>query len=346
MIDPMPKIAVIIVSWNSGPFLSKCLSSLRRQTFREFRTIVIHNGEFDDTLASAKSALESAEIICLGENRGFAAGNNVAAQLVKDCDWIALLNPDAFPESDWLSNLLKATKEYSDYSFFGSRLLAANDPKLLDGVGDTYHTSGLVWRQGHGSNASNAYMEPVEIFSPCAAAALYRRDTFLEVGGFDEDYFCYVEDVDLGFRMRLAGYRCLYVPDAVVLHVGSASTGRHSNFSVYHGHRNIVWTYIKNMPYPLFWVYLPQHLILNVISIFSFAFFGQGRVILNAKIDAVKGIPSMLKKRKAIQAKRKAQSADIRRMMVKGFPAPIKSLNLRSKITKFINRSQVGKSDK
>ncbi|WP_434130426.1 glycosyltransferase family 2 protein [Methylocaldum sp. GT1BB] len=337
MINPMPKVAVIIVSWNSGAFLSKCLSSLRRQTFREFRTIVIHNGEFDDSLVNAQSELKSAEIICLGHNRGFAAGNNVAVQLAKDCDWIALLNPDAFPEPDWLSNLVKAAKEYPEYSFFGSRLLAADNPTLLDGVGDAYHTSGLVWRQGHGVNVSNIYREPMEIFSPCAAAALYRRDTFLEAGGFDEDYFCYVEDVDLGFRMRLAGYRCLYVPDAIVLHVGSASTGRHSNFSVYHGHRNIVWTYIKNMPYPLCWIYLPQHLILNIISIFWFSFFGQGRVILNAKIDAVKNIPVMLKKRKAIQANRKVKIADIREIMVKGFPTPFKTLNLRSKITKFIN---------
>ncbi|WP_240502638.1 glycosyltransferase family 2 protein [Methylocaldum sp. 14B] len=336
----MSKIAVIIVSWNSGTLLRKCLSSLQKQTFQEFRTIVIHNGEFDDSLVSAQSALESAEIICLGENKGFAGGNNVAAQLVKDkeCDWIALLNPDAFPEPDWLDNLLKATINYPEYSFFGSRLVVANNPKLLDGVGDAYHTSGLVWRRGHGSTAIDSYAEPEEIFSPCAAAALYHKDAFLDVGGFDEDYFCYVEDVDLGFRMRLAGYRCLYVPDAVVAHVGSASTGQHSDFSVYHGHRNIVWTYIKNMPSVLFWIYLPQHLILNISSIIWFALLGQGRVILNAKIDAIKGIPAMLKKRKAIQRTRKVKSLDIRGIMDKGLLAPLELFRLRNKIANFVNK--------
>lgn len=291
-------------------------------------------------MVSAQSIRESAEIICLGKNRGFAVGNNIAAQLLKDkdCDWIALLNPDAFPEPDWLGNLLKATIYYPEYSFFGSRLVVAHDPTLLDGVGDAYHTSGLVWRRGHGSTAINSYEEPEEIFSPCAAAALYRKDAFLEVGGFDEDFFCYVEDVDLGFRMRLAGHRCLYVPDAVVAHVGSASTGRHSDFSVYHGHRNIVWTYIKNMPFPLFWVYLPQHLFLNVISLMWFALFGQARVILNSKIDAVKGIPVMLEKRKTIQRNRKIKASDVRRIMDKGIPSALGLLRLRSKVTSFINK--------
>lgn len=339
----MPKIAVIIVSWNSGPFLSKCLSALKKQIFQEFRTIVIHNGEFDDTLISAQAALKSAEIICLGENKGFAAGNNVAVQLVKNCDWIALLNPDAFPEPDWLGNLVKATIAYPEYSFFGSRLVVANNPKLLDGVGDAYHTSGLVWRRGHGSTAINNYVESEEIFSPCAAAALYRTDAFLEVGGFDEDFFCYVEDVDLGFRMRLAGHRCLYVPDAVVAHVGSASTGRHSDFSVYHGHRNIVWTYLKNMPFPLFCIYLPQHLILNVISIIWFAMLGQGKVILNAKIDAVKGIPAMLKKRRTIQHNTKINASDIRAIMDKGFPGTVVLLGLINKIAYFIKDAVKGR---
>lgn len=336
----MSKVTVIIVTWGSPPFLSRCLASLKKQSFQEFRTIVIHNGELNDTLVSAQSVLESAEIICLGKNRGFAAGNNVAARLLKDkdCDWIALLNPDAFPERDWLGNLLKATIDYPEYSFFGSRLVVADDPTLLDGVGDAYHTSGLVWRRGHRSTAVNSYEEPEEIFSPCAAAALYRKDAFLEVGGFDEDFFCYVEDVDLGFRMRLAGHRCRYVPDAVVAHVGSASTGRHSDFSVYHGHRNIVWTYIKNMPFPLFWIYLPQHLFLNVISVLWFALFGQAKVIINAKIDAIKGIPVMLKKRKAIQRSKKIKSSDIRRIMDKGIFGTLRLLRLRSRRTSFNKR--------
>ncbi len=114
-----------------------------------------------------------------------------------------------------------------------------------------------------------------------------------------------IEDVDLGFRLRLSGYRCLYVPMAVAHHIGSATTGgQRSDFSVYHGHRNLVWTYVKNMPGALFWFLLPLHLLLNLITIVVFTARRQCRVILKAKWDAIKGLPQAWIKRKKIQNKR------------------------------------------
>jgi GT2 family glycosyltransferase len=117
------------------------------------------------------------------------------------------------------------------------------------------------------------------------------------VGGFDEDFFCYFEDVDLGFRLRLAGYRCLLVPDAVACHAGSAATrGWHNNFTIYHGHRNLVWANVKNMPAVLFRLLLPLHIIMNIAAIVLFSIRGKGRVILRAKYDTLRGIPRMWKK--------------------------------------------------
>jgi hypothetical protein len=127
-----------------------------------------------------------------------------------------------------------------------------------------------------------------EIFYPCAAA-MYRRDAFEQVQGFDEDFFCYAEDVDLGFRLRLLGHRALYVPDAVVYHVGSGSTGRRSDFSVYHGQRNLVWSFVKNMPVSLLLLYWPAHVLMNIAALAILAFRGQGRVAWRAKIDAIHG---------------------------------------------------------
>ena len=109
-----------------------------------------------------------------------------------------------------------AARHNPEYSFFASKLISADNPRVLDGAGDNYHVSGLVWRRGHGNTAQGEMNAPREVFAPCAAAALYRRSALIDVGGFDEDFFCYVEDVDLGFRLRLAGHRCLYVPQAVV----------------------------------------------------------------------------------------------------------------------------------
>jgi GT2 family glycosyltransferase len=153
------------------------------------------------------------------------------------------------------------------------------------------------------------------VFSACAAAALYRRDAFEAVGGFDEDFFCYLEDVDLGFRLRLAGHRCTYVPDAVVHHVGSATTVKDSDFAVYHGHRNLVWAYVKNMPGRLFWLFLPQHIAANLYIVVRYAIEGRWRVVMKAKWDAIQGIPRMWKKRRAIQAQRIASIAKIRAAM-------------------------------
>jgi GT2 family glycosyltransferase len=165
---------------------------------------------------------------------------------------LALLNPDAIPEPDWLAELDKAQRTFPDIDSFGSLQLDLNDCALLDGAGDNYLAVGIPWRGGHGRPATAAPPRGA-VFSACAAAAMYRTDSFRAAGGFDEDYFCYVEDVDLGFRLRLRGGGCMHIPEAVVAHAGGVSSGsRRSEFAVYHGIRNMIWTFVKNMPGPLF----------------------------------------------------------------------------------------------
>src|SRR5512138_814980 len=143
-------------------------------------------------------------------------------------------------QSGW-KKLVVLAEAHQDTSSFSSRQLQANDPEFLDGAGDAYHVSGMAWRIGLGYPVKSYGLMPTSLFSPCAAAAMYLREAFLDVGGFDEDFFSYFEDVDLGFRLQLKGYRCLYVPGAVVHHVGSASLGQRSDFAFYHSHRNLVW---------------------------------------------------------------------------------------------------------
>ncbi|MDF0668382.1 MAG: glycosyltransferase family 2 protein [Nitrospira sp.] len=310
-------MTVVIVNWNGERFLGQCLSAVLAQTVIPNEIILVDNASSDASLDIVRR-YPSVRVLELNENLGFAQGNNVAIEAAAESDWIALLNPDAFPEPYWLEALLSAAREDPEFDVFGSKLVNAADPSVLDGAGDVYHMSGLVWRMGHRVPVASLSMKASEVFSPCAAAALYRRQALVDAGGFDEDYFCYVEDVDLGFRLRLAGHKAMYVPDAVVHHVGSATTGgQHSDFSLYHGHRNLVWTFVKDVPGMLFWLLLPLHVTLNLVSIVWFALRGQGRVILRAKWDAIKGLPKMWRKRRTIQSTRIATVREIWRLMDK-----------------------------
>jgi len=315
-------VAVLIVNWNGGPLLRQCLESLERQRRRPDHIIVVDNGSGDDSLRLAENALREVQLIRLSTNVGFARANNIAAEAAGRFDAFALLNPDAFAEPEWLDALVKAADREPTVAAFASQMLLASEPKYLDGAGDSYHVSGRAWRNGHRVCAAQWPAANSEVFAPCAAAALYHRHAFNEVDGFDEQYFCYFEDVDLGFRLRLRGYRCLYVHSAVVRHVSSAVGGYRSNFAVYHGERNAVWTFFKDMPGPLLWLYLPQHLALNVAALLYYPWRGQGRVVFRAKLDALRGLPSVLRRRRLVQRTRRANAWTLRRALRRGVAAP------------------------
>lgn len=303
-------VTVIIVNWNSGTLLSDCLKTLDEQTVSPQKILVLDNASTDGS-ADCVASFSDVTLLAMDSNLGFAAGNNRALAEC-DTDFVALLNPDAFPEPNWLESLLAAAKTDSRIAAFGSCQLCYNSDEILDGIGDSYHLSGLVWRERYGLKRRAVDFVSREIFSPCAAAALYRRQAIIDAGGFDEDYFCYVEDVDLGFRLRLAGYKAMYVADAVVHHIGSATTGgQRSDFSVYYGHRNLVWTFVKDMPGCLFYLLLPLHLLMNLLTIVVFFVRGQGLIICRAKWDAIKGLSNAWIKRKKIQKKRVARLRDL-----------------------------------
>jgi GT2 family glycosyltransferase len=315
-----PRVAVVIVNYNGGEHLPGVLADLGRQTRPPDRTIVVDNASTDGSDALVERDFPHVELVRPGANLGFAAGNNHGVALVPDCELIALLNPDAYPEPAWLEELLRAAEEEPGFRLLTSRMDRATVPGELDGTGDVYHASGLSWRRDHGRRVEEAAAPAhrQEVFGACAAAALFRRADFLAVGGFDETYFAYMEDVDLSFRMRLAGHRCLYVPESVVRHVGSATTGYESAFTVFLSHRNLVWTWVKNMPGPLLVLYLPHHLAVNVLSVVWFTLRGQGRAVLSSKRAALRGLPRVWRQRRAIQASRTVGPWELRRHLSTG----------------------------
>jgi GT2 family glycosyltransferase len=316
---------VVIVNSNSGKYLLRALEALDRQTFEPAAVYLVDNGSTDGSTEAAEGQFRRLEVMRLGRNAGFAAANNVAVRRT-GCELVALLNPDAFPEPEWLEKLVEAAAAAPECASFSSRLMLAGRDGMLDGEGDSYGVNGFAWRRHHGRRVQplggqGAQATPDQVFSACAAAALYRRDAFLGAGGFDESYFCYVEDVDLGFRLRLAGAGCLHVPASVAHHVGSAVTGRASDFSIYHAQRNLVWTFAKNMPTPLLLLYLPQHLLFNLAAIAWYSLRGQAGTILRAKRDAIIGLRGIRAKRRDVQSRRTVSAGALRRQMVKGVRA-------------------------
>ena len=300
------RVCVIIVNWNAGAWLVRCVESLQVQTLQPVQVLLVDNASTDDSLAQllAKcSAWAPLRILQAGRNVGFAAGNNLAlAECDSACDYVALLNPDAFAAPDWLERLVEAAHQHPEAAAWGSRQLCDHDPSVLDGTGDCYHLSGTAWRARHGQRQAPRDLRAREIFAPCAAAALYRRSVLQQLGGFDEHYFCYMEDVDLGFRLRLLGHSARYVPQAVVRHVGSATSGgQRSAFALFYGHRNMVWTFVKNMPLPLLLLLLPLHVMANLAVIFLYVLRGQPGPVLRAKAHALRGLPYVWRQRASVQ---------------------------------------------
>lgn len=309
----MPQISVIIVNYNSGDRLRRCLEALAHQTYADFETIVIDNASSDASLASARASGADFRLIEAGANLGFAAGNNRAVEEAQG-EWLAFLNPDAYAAPDWLAELVAAAECYPWADAFGSTQIDAEDRGRIDGAGDVYHVFGANYRGHYGWPVETLPGEG-ECFAPCAAAALYRRGVFQSLGGFEESFFCYCEDIDLGFRLRLAGGRAVQAARARVLHEGSGVTGRRSDFTIYHGHRNRIWMYYRCTPPALLIATAPFHMAFNLYLLARFSLAGQGRPYLRALKDAASGLSGQTSARRRIQRGRKARLGALARAM-------------------------------
>jgi N-acetylglucosaminyl-diphospho-decaprenol L-rhamnosyltransferase len=310
-----PTVSVIIVSYESGPTLARCLAGLAAQTFTDFEVLLVDNASTDGAPQAAVAADASIRFLEPGANLGFAAGNNLAVKSARG-RWLALLNPDAYPEPGWLTALMAGVARRPTVESFASLQTSADDPTVLDGAGDNMTSAGIPFRGGYGRKLSSAVREG-EVFSACGAAMLIDKALFQDLGGFDERFFCYCEDVDLGYRLRLTGRTTVLLPDARVAHVGSASTGVRSDFAIFHGSRNRVWTFIKNTPTALLWLTTPLHVAVT-----------GGLLLLHLRRGdagpAVRGIKAALKSdvlkavladRKTVQARRKTSWLSILRVM-------------------------------
>lgn len=305
-----PRVAVVVPNWNTREFLGPCLRSLRGQTFRDFETILVDSASSDGSVEFVDENFPEVRTVALRQNRGFSGAANAGIE-ASDSEFVVLLNNDTEQDPGWLGALVRAAERRPEAGLFASKLVNYEDRRLLDGAGDALRRSGLPYRVGHGELDRGQFEDEEFVFGACAAAALYRRSVLEGVGTFDEDFFAYCEDGDVSFRAQLAGHRCLYVPDAVVYHVGGASTGgKRSATATRLGTRNGLLLLVKNLPAPLLWRFLPS-IVLGQVSRMLVVSLSPGG--LRAHIEGLAGawrlLPKMRNKRREVQKKRRVSDA-------------------------------------
>lgn len=308
------EVSVVIIAYNSADTLTQCLAHLAAQTHSDFEVVLVDNASPQGEAQAAARAFPFVRLVEAGANLGFAGGVNLGARQ-SNGRWMVLLNPDAFAREDWLEALLDAARRRPGYRAFTSRQLMDDDPTVLDGLGDVMSGPCIPYRGGY-MNPDPCDTAEGEVFSPCGGAMMIDRRLFLDLGGLDEDFFCYCEDVDLGYRLQLAGEATLIVPAAVVRHVGSASSGGpKSEFAVFHGTRNRFWVLVKDTPALLLPVVLPLHLLAVAFIATRKEGKAQAPVTWRALRAAFRDLPKILRSRRKVQSMRKASSFRVARAM-------------------------------
>ena len=294
-----PEVSVVIVTWNGRQYLDACLRAVQAQEGVDAEIVLVDNASSDGTPAYVRARFPDVRLVQLEENRGFAGGNNAGAREARGT-YLAFLNNDTVADPGWLRALRAGVDAGSRGLLVTSRIVYLHDPGVIDSAGDGVFRWGGAFKRHHG-DAAAAAAQPMEVFGVCGAACLMPKAVFDELGGFDEAFFASHEDVDLSYRARLRGYRCLYVPDAIVRHHGSATLGTISKRAVFHGQRNLEWVFLKNTPGSLLVRTLPGHLLYNAAAAAHFARLGLLGTFLRAKGAALLGVPAALRKRAAVQ---------------------------------------------
>lgn len=323
-----PRASVIIVNWNGLQYLAECLDSLAAQTFRDFETILVDNGSRDGSIAFVQERYPAVKIIPLVENTGFARGNNIGFAAAQG-EYLVTLNNDTRVDPRWLEILVRTADDYPLAGMVASRICVYDEPDRLDSIGVAVCRDGMsraAFR--HRSFSELGFTGVREIFFPSACAALYRRGMIDEIGGFDDDFFAYCEDTDLGLRGRLAGWKAVAALEAIVLHKYSGTGGAFSPLKLYLVERNHHWAALKSFPAGIL-LLLPFWSLVRYLFQAQLVFQSRGagsqfraasptQLILalqRGMIDALRGLPRILRQRRHIMATRRLSSGEMRQLL-------------------------------
>jgi len=309
------RVTVIIPNWNGRAYLERCLPTVFAQTYPDFEVVVVDNASTDGSVEWVRERFPEVRLITNDRNQGFARANNQAIRATT-APYIATLNNDTQVDPAWLSRLVEAAASDARVGMVASKILYAQPPHLMDSAGIELDRAGFAWNRYNGQPERSEEQEPYEVFGPSAAAALYRREMLDDVGLFDESYFAYYEDVDLAWRARLRGWRCLYVPGARVYHLHSATSRQGSPFKRYFLVRNKVWTTLKNYPAPALWLNLPTILFYDLVADLYRLVRERSFSPLRGRLAALGGLPRVLYLRRTIQQRRRISWQELNEWMI------------------------------
>ena len=326
------KVSIIIVNWNGKHLLKECLSSVEKQDYDNFNIIFVDNGSKDKSVEFVRENFLDVNIIELKENTGFAKGNNIGMHKAFDdleVEYIAILNTDAMVESQWLSEMMTLIDNDDKVGSVAPKIKKYYKRNIIDSIGNAIHLDGGGVSNHINKVDNGQYNSIKEVFGPSGCAALYSREMLedIQMGDdfFDDDFFAYFEDIDLNWRAKLRGWKCLFAPNAVVYHKHSETTGLYSPFKAFYTNRNRYFVIIKN--YPLF---LIPRAISNLFLVYFYSmlsikknkgpsarfveksgFISVFKIIVKGWIDILVNMPGMIKKRRYIQKNKLVLKKDI-----------------------------------
>lgn len=300
------KASVIIPNWNGCKLLQVCLDSLFKQELSgDFEVIVVDNGSVDGSVEFIEKNFPKVNVIKNSENSGFAKGINKGI-LASKGEYIALLNNDTEADRFWLANLCRVMDSKKDVGFCASRMMKFYEREIIDSAGDRINIVGQGDAIAAGEKLTEKFMISSYVFSSCAGAAIYRRELFTKVGLFDEEFFSYFEDLDLAFRAQMQGFKCLYVPEAVVYHIHGATSNKNLHLREYLQFRNTWQIVLKDFPLQFFfrrkrWWKVPA-VFLNTIHYFFK--HGYGKEALRVVWYLLVNFPRLMHFRRIVQKSR------------------------------------------
>jgi GT2 family glycosyltransferase len=299
-----PRLTVTMPNYNGRALLECMLASLQAQTYRDFTTVVVDDGSSDDSLSFLEEHWPQVRVVRLSGRRGVTAAMN-ACLLAAETELVALFNNDMELDPECLAELVAELDRHPAVGSTTPKMLDFTERDVFDGAGDLLNWRGGGQRRGHGIKDTGQYDRPEEIFGPCGGAALFRRSALDLVGGFDELYFAYYEDVDWAFRAQLAGVGCRYVPAAVLYHRGSATLGRGmTDSNCYQLWRNPLWLIAKCYPRATLLRHAPEILRGQLGNLYVALRQRKLGIWVRAMRDGLRGLPAALGRRRAVQRTR------------------------------------------